>query len=112
LLTGLVCVGAAFYFALRARRTSLGFIRHLALATLFATLASTCADLGATLNTAGRVLEKDPNDFATAGHYVIEGFAESMSPGILGFGMLAVTWMLVAVGKRRLDERDAARAAQ
>lgn len=111
LVTGLVCVGSAFYFALKARRSSLGFIRSLAMATLFGTLASTCADLGATLNAAGQVLEKNPHDFETAGHYVIEGFAESTSPGILGFSCLALTWMLVAVGRRRLDEREASRAA-
>jgi len=109
-LTGLGSVGSAFYFALRARRVTLGFIRNLALATLFSTLASSCADVGATLYAAGRVLEKDENDLKTAAHYVIEGCAESTSPGILGFSLLAVTWLLVAVGKRRLDERDAARA--
>lgn len=112
LLTGLIGVGAAFYFAIRARRASLGFIRSLAMATLFGTLASTCADLGATLNAASRVLERDPHDLGTAIHYVMEGFAESTSPGILGFGCLALTWMLVAVGRRRLDERESARAAQ
>jgi hypothetical protein len=111
LLTGLLGVGTAFYFALRARRTSLGFIRNLALATLFGTLASTCADLGATLSFAGRTLEKDPHDLETAVHIVIEGSAESTSPGILGFSCLALTWMLVAVGRRRLDEREAARAS-
>jgi hypothetical protein len=107
LLCGLVGLGAAFHFALKAQRTSLGFIRHLAIATLFATLAASCADEGATLYAAGHVLEKDPNDLATAVHYVIEGSAESTSPGILGFALLALTWMLVAVGKRRLDEREA-----
>jgi hypothetical protein len=112
LLTGLIGLGSAFYFALRARRSSLGFIRSLAMATLFGTLASTCADLGATLNAAGHVLEKNPLDLETAAHFIIEGFAESTSPGILGFGFLALTWMLVAVGRRRLDEREAARAAQ
>lgn len=111
ILTGLGAVGSAFYFALRARRVTLGFIRNLALATLFSTLAASCADVGATLYAAGRVLEKDENDLKTAVHYVIEGFGESTSPGILGFSMLAITSMLVAVGKRRLDEREAARAS-
>lgn len=110
LVTGLMGVGTAFYFALRARRTSLGFIRSLGMATLFGTLASTCADLGATLNAASRALEKEPHDLETAVHLVIQGFSESASPGILGFGCLALTWMLVAVGRRRLDEREAARA--
>lgn len=110
LLTGLIGLGSAFYFAIRARRASLGFIKSLAMATLFGTLASTCADLGATLNFAGRTLEKSPHDLETAVHIVIEGTSESMSPGILGFGFLALIWMLVAVGRRRLDEREAARS--
>jgi len=111
LVTGLIGVGTAFYFALRARRATLGFIKSLAMATLFATLAASCADVGATLNAASRVLEKDPHDLGTATHYIVEGFAESTSPGILGFAFLALTWMLVAVGRRRLDEREAARSA-
>ena len=44
----------------------------------------------------------------TAFHIVIEGSSESTSPGILGFGMLALIWLLAAVGKRRLDEREGA----
>jgi hypothetical protein len=110
LLTGLIGLGTAFYFAIRARRASLGFIKSLAMATLFGTLASTCADLGATLNAASRTLEKNPHDVETAVHLVIEGSSESTSPGILGFGFLALIWMLVAVGRRRLDEREAARS--
>lgn len=110
LLTGLIGLGTAFYFAIRARRASLGFIKSLAMATLFGTLASTCADVGATLQFASHTLEKNPHDVETAVHIVIEGAAESMSPGILGFGFLALIWMLVAVGRRRLDERESARA--
>jgi hypothetical protein len=44
-----------------------------------------------------------------AAHMIVEGFAESTSPGILGFSFLAVTAMLTAVGRRRLDERSEVR---
>lgn len=108
LLTGLVGLGAAFHFALKARRASFDFVRQLAVATLFGTLAATCADVGATLSFAGRTLEKNPADLQTAVHIVIEGSSESTSPGILGFTMLALIWLLAAVGKRRLDEREGA----
>ncbi len=78
------------------------------LATLVGTLAATCGDVGATLyagaNTCG---EKE--DAARALHLIVEGFAESTSPGILGFAFLALTAMLTAVGRRRLDEREPAR---
>lgn len=127
LITGLVGLGAAFHFALRARRTSLGFIKSMSMATLFGVLAATCADVGATLAAAEKVLLPFPTpDNPRPGdvpgippptkeesealprviHIVIGGLAESSSPGILGFSFLALTWMLVAVGRRRLDERE------
>ena len=49
LVFGLIGLGAAFYFALRAERRTLGFVKSMAAATLFATLATSCADVGATL---------------------------------------------------------------
>ena len=106
LLTGLVGLGAAFHFALRAQRQTFGFVKLMALATLFGTLAASCADEGTTLHAASRVLGKDPNDVQTALQFVVEGTAESTSPGILGFAFLAVIFLLAAVGKRRLDARS------
>ena len=44
-------------------------------------------------------------------HLLVEGLAESIRPGILGFSFLALTSMLVAGGQRRLDERSAAAGA-
>jgi hypothetical protein len=123
LLTGLIGLGTAFHFALRARRENLGFIRDMALATVFGTLAASCGDFGATLYAAEKAFEKTEanekqparsgreDETATqALHMVVEGSAESTSPGILGFSLLAVTSMLVAVGRRRLDERERVRA--
>ncbi|MBX3208170.1 MAG: hypothetical protein KF764_24195 [Labilithrix sp.] len=106
LVTGLVGLAAAFHFALRARKQSLGFIKGMAAATLFGTLAASCADAGATLYAAEKSFDKDEREGAPrALHIVIEGLAESTSPGILGFSFLALSSMLVAVGRRRLDER-------
>ena len=105
LVFGLVGLVAAFYFAMRAERRSLGFIRSMMLAVLFATLAATAADLGATLYAATRAWDKPGEGPLEAAHMVVEGFAESSSPGILGFSFLALTAMLTAVGRRRLDER-------
>ena len=124
LVTGLVGLGAAFHFALRARRESLGFIKWMAMATLFGTLAASCADVGATLYAADQSFEAggspeksgagdapvrtEAEALPRALHLVIAGFAESTSPGILGFSFLGLTSMLVAVGRRRLDERSGA----
>jgi hypothetical protein len=121
LITGLVGLGAAFHFALRAQRKSLGFIKWMGMATLFGTLAASCADVGATLYAAEKGFDKSGSYDAPAGtplrteaggvphalHIIVAGCAESTSPGILGFSFLALTSMLVAVGRRRLDERDA-----
>jgi hypothetical protein len=104
---GLLGLGASFYFAVRAQRQSLGFIKSMMQAVLFATLAATAADLGATLYAASRAWEATGNDHAA--HMIVEGFAESTSPGILGFSLLALTAMLTAVGRRRLDERSESR---
>jgi|CXWL01.1.fsa_nt_gi hypothetical protein len=103
---GLLGLGASFYFAVRAERRLLGFIHGMMQAVLFATLAATAADLGATLYAASRAWEASGDGQALrAGHLVVQGFAESTSPAILGFSFLAVTAMLTAVGRRRLDER-------
>ena len=106
LLFGIAALGAAFYFALRAERRTFGFVRGMAWATLFATLAATSADLGATLYHTSESFDEASHDAQTrAAHMVIQGFAESTSPGIVGFSFLGLTFMLVAVGRRRLDER-------
>lgn len=107
LLTGLVGLAAAFHFALRARPQSLEFIKGMAMATLFGTLAASCADVGATLYAAEKAFD-GCDSVGRPFHMIVEGFAESTSPGILGFSFLALTWMLVAVGRRRGAERAGA----
>ena len=109
LVFGLLALGAAFYFAVRPQRRSLGFITSMGLATLFATLAATAADLGATLYAATKAWEAVDAGPLQAAHLIVEGFAESTSPGIMGFSFLALTAMLTAVGRRRLDERSEVR---
>lgn len=124
LLFGFLALGSAFFYALKAEKKTLGFIKSMALATLFATLAASCADVGATLYATSKTM--DPPGFDTqtmpgikttteaermaeAHHIIVQGLAESTSPGIVGFSLVALTWMLVAVGRRRMDEREAAR---
>ncbi len=108
LVFGVLGLAASFYFAVRAERRLLGFIKSIMQAVLFATLAATAADLGATLYAASRAWEQPGEGQPLyAAHLVVQGFAESTSPGILGFSFLAVTAMLAAVGRRRLDERSA-----
>ena len=104
LVFGLLTLGAAFYFAVRPHRRSLGFIQSMGHATLFGTLAATAAGLGATLYAANHLWDQPDGGPLQAAHALLEGFAESTSGGILGFSFLALASMLTAVGRRRLDE--------
>lgn len=108
LIFGFVGLAAGFFFAVRADKRTLGFVKGMMAATLFATLAASCADVGATLYACERTFsaaESEADAIPRAMHLVAEGFAESTSPGIMGFSFLALTAMLGAVGRRRLDER-------
>ncbi|HVH47698.1 MAG TPA: hypothetical protein VM925_35425, partial [Labilithrix sp.] len=117
LAIGLIGLGSAFYFALRPSRRSLGFIWGMALATLFGTLAATAADVGATMSATARAFEGKSEESPAAPsrteaealphamHLLAEGLGESTSPCVLGFPILALTAMLVGVGRRRLDGR-------
>jgi len=110
LLLGGAGLLAAFHFAVRADGRTLGFVKWISVAVLFATLSATCADVGATLYHTNEVYERgEPYTFkghpVVPHHMIVEGLAESTSPGILGFSFLALIAMLTAVGRRRLDER-------
>lgn len=114
LVFGIVALLAAFFFAVRAEKRTWGFLKTMSAAVLFATLSASCADVGATLYNVSDVYEKgEPYKFrdhpVNPHAMVIEGLAESTSPGIMGFSFLAVTAMLAAVGRRRLDEKADAR---
>jgi len=109
LVFGLLGLGASFYFAVRPQKQSLGFITSMSQATLFGTLAATFADVGATLYAASHAWENPAGGAGQAARMIVEGFAESTSPGILGFSFLALAAMLTAVGRRRLDERSEVR---
>src|SRR5262245_35396382 len=75
-----------------ALRAALG----LAGATLFTTVTGTCADLAAVGHHATAYLKAHPE--MTLAEVLLQGFAESMSPGILGFTMLSLGAMIVTLG--------------
>jgi hypothetical protein len=106
LVVGLFLLGASFYFAVRPQKQSLGFIESMGHATLYGTLAATAAAMGTTLYAASDAWGRPDGGAVEAAHLIVEGFAESSSPGILGFSFLALAAMLTAVGRRRLDERS------
>jgi hypothetical protein len=107
---GVALVAAGGYAAKKAR--SLDFIYGMAAATLFSTSSATCADLGATFAYVAKQAERSSGSTPETSQLVfnlLTGAGESMSPGILGFSLVSLTFFLVAVGQRRrlLDEEVA-----
>jgi len=98
LMFGALAVAAAARFGLRPDARRVDAVRALTLATLLSVGSGTFSDIAA-------VCSKVPERFADHPkiHLVVmEGIGESMSPGILGFSLLSVAWLIMAVGHRRL----------
>jgi len=73
----------------------------LALATGFATLTATCADISAVGHHAPSYLRAHPE--APLSDVLLQGLAESMSPGILGFTLLSLVALIASLGIQRED---------
>ncbi len=96
---GFIALAAAGWYAYRPNARSFGFIASMGAATLFATLMGTAADLGTVAFAVASMINHGMKDDWHA--VIIEGFAESMSPGIMGFALLAMIAMVTAVGRAR-----------
>jgi hypothetical protein len=102
LLFGVVALATAAFYAARPDARHEGFLKWMSRATLWATLAGVASDVGATCHATCQVLEPDERARMTT-----EGIAESMSPLVMGFALLALAAFLGAVGRRRLDAKTA-----
>jgi hypothetical protein len=105
LLFGFVALASAAFYAARPDARHQGFVTWMARATFWSVLVGFCSDFAKTLHTACRI--EDANERSRV---VIEGSAESLSPGIVGFALLALVALLVAVGRRRSRLAEASRA--
>lgn len=99
LIFGVVLLAAAILFVRRPEDGKLGFIRGMTWAMVFTVLAGMTSGLANVFNHSGYQLEESVMD-ATANAMV--GVSEVMSNGILGFSLLGITWLITAVGIRRL----------
>ena len=99
LLFGLGTMVAAGVFVFRRDLRKLALVRALTLATVFAIATGLCANVAAVMTHAA-----DRTDFAVS-VVVMQGLAESLAPGVLGFTLLSISWLLVAVGTRRAQDR-------
>jgi hypothetical protein len=97
---GLFDLGLGARFAFRPERRLLPVIAALGAAVLFSIFAGTAKDLA----TVGMTVPQHP-EWANSPKVhliVLQGFAESMSPSILGFSLLALVSLECAVGLRKL----------
>lgn len=104
LIFGLINLGAALRFAYRPARARLPPIVALSLAVLFSIAGGVMADIAA-------VGSKVParSEWANSPKIhllLLQGLAESMAPGILGFSVLSLVALLSAVGLRRLGSLE------
>jgi hypothetical protein len=103
---GLTALLWAAWYAIRGKKRPLGFVVAMMVATFFAITSGICADLGMMGKTLAGA-EEEPGRQAMAADkehrvdYLLEGFAESMAPGIMGFSLLSLTALLLAVGQSR-----------
>lgn len=95
---GGVMIATAIKFARNADAQRLSLIRALTAAMVFATVTGFAASLAATAKWVVRHEPKDPVP------YLLQGFAESTANVLLGGFLLGVTWILVAVGIRRMPK--------
>jgi hypothetical protein len=96
LLFGLLALGSGAHYAARPDPKRLSSIAWLMGATLLAVASGTVSALGATFQ---HVAGDGP---AWRSDTLLVGLGESMSAGTLGFSMLALTSIVVAIGQRRL----------
>ena len=102
-LVGAVTLATAIRFAFRPAERILAVLRALSAATTFSALAAFLAGVTNGLYGVVRWLERnaDAAGPSAAWRTALGGFAESPIVLVLAFAVLAVTWLLVAVGLRR-----------
>ena len=95
----LLTLTAAISIAVRPRERTLAFFRPLSTCTVMAIVSSTAAGLGLALARGAEASAAQWSPEMT--ERLLAGLAESMVPAVLGFAVLAVSWLLVAFGFRR-----------
>ncbi len=102
-LVGLTTLVMAIRFLIHPSETALSVIRPLTAATAFSSLAAFFLGVANGLYALRGALERAADAAASAQVWrmFLGGLAESPAALILGFAILSVTWLLVAVGMRR-----------
>jgi hypothetical protein len=96
---GLAALAFAVRFAVAPTWRALKTTLALSAATGFTAVTGICAALAAVGHQAPDYLKRHPE--STLAEVVLLGIGESMSPGILGFTMLSLAALIVALGVHR-----------
>ena len=97
LVLGVVGLATAAWFAWRAEGRVRGFLDGMGRSIACVTVATLALDVMRTLYYAAKA---EPAQKAVL---IMQGMGESMSPLVLGFGLLTLIHLLTAIGQRRLD---------
>jgi len=102
-IVGLANLALAIRFTFRPTERTLAILRPLCAATIFSALAAFLMGTANGLVALSRALERAPDAAAASRIWpmFLSALAESPAPLVLGFALLAVVWLLVAVGLRR-----------
>ena len=99
---GAVMVWTAIQFARNADPHRLSILRALTVAIVVGSITGFIAGLIKTCSVAG-----EPPGLADQLPMMIHGFAESCTNLVLGGAFVVVTWVLIAVGVRRMPQESA-----
>ena len=89
---------ATLRFAMQPDERRIPFVRAMTAATLLAIVFSVTSDF-ATVFTNVPTLSKQP---AEQLQFLLQGSFESLTPAVMGFGILSLAWLAQAVGTWRL----------
>ena len=96
-LIGVAYLIASVRFAMRGEPRLLAVVRALTWALVFTILSGIASDLSATMSHVVRSTASAEERSSM----LIEGIGESCTPATLGFTVLSIGWIVVAVGVRR-----------
>ena len=104
LALGFTALATAFWYAMRPDDKHLGFLEWISRAILWTSVGGVLIDF----STVAHAVSAMEIGAEQRWRIVLDGFGESMAPGIMGFAFLAIVAVLTAVGKRKLDAAKAA----
>ena len=104
LLLGLLTMAASGHFAMRAEKRTRNFVDVMSKSVFCFSCVGLFTNLAAVFDyLANKGVPADK--FGTT---LAQGLYEALGPAIMGAAFLALTFLLVAIGQRRLDTRTAA----